>query len=37
MKWYLKHGKWIPIKAKNDLPLMEYHFFDGKEDEIKLN
>ncbi len=37
MKWYLKHGKWIPIKAKNELPLTRYHFFDGKDDEIKLN
>lgn len=37
MKWYLKHGKWIPIKAKNEMPLMNYRFYDGKGDEIKLN
>lgn len=37
MDWYLKHGKWVRIKANNELPLMEYKYYDGSEDEIRLN
>jgi ribonuclease G len=37
MKWYLKYGKWVKIKPNTDLPLMDYHFYDGNDDEIRLN
>lgn len=37
MNWYLKHGKWVRIKANSELPLMDYKYFDSSEDEIRLN
>jgi ribonuclease G len=37
MKWFTKYLKWIRIKANNDCHLTEYHFFDGNDDEIRLN
>ncbi len=35
--WLIKYNKWIKIKAHADLSLGEYRFFDGNEDEIRLN
>ena len=37
MRWYLKFYKWISIHADNDYPLNKYRFYDGNEDEIRLN
>ncbi len=37
MNWYLKHGKWVRIKSNSDLSLMDYKYFDGSNDEIRLN
>ncbi len=36
-KWYLKRFKWINILAESGYQLMEYKFFDGNNDEIRLN
>jgi len=37
MRWYFKYKKWIPILENSELHLTEYKFFDGIEDEIRLN
>ncbi len=37
MKWYMKHFKWIKVKSENEYRLDEYNFFDGNQDEIRLN
>lgn len=37
MRWYLQFYKWISIHADNDFPLNTYKFYDGNEDEIRLN
>jgi ribonuclease G len=37
-KWYRKHGSWLDIETDNNYHLIEYHFYDKKNDEmIKLN
>lgn len=36
MRWLMKYNKWIKISADNDYHLMEYRFFDGNDDEIRL-
>ena len=36
-KWYLKHNKWIKLEEDMDMPIVKYHFYDGKSDEIRLN
>ncbi len=37
MKWYIKYYKWVRIQINNEFHLMKYKFFDGNEDEIRLN
>lgn len=37
MKWYLKYRKWIQIVPNADFHIHEYRFYDGSEDEIRLN
>lgn len=37
MRWYLKYHKWIHIKADAETPLTAYRFYDGNNDEIRLN
>ena len=37
MKWYFKLYKWIRVEADNGFHLNKYRFFDGNEDEIRLN
>lgn len=37
MKWYWKFQRWVKIFADNDSDMLEYHFFDENEDEIRLN
>lgn len=37
MNWYLKHGKWIKVRPDADLAITKYKFYDGRDDEIKLN
>jgi len=36
VKWYLKFGRWIKVKAVSSYYLTEFHFFNGKDVEIKL-
>lgn len=36
MRWFMKYNKWIKIGSDSDYHLMEYRFFDGNEDEIRL-
>lgn len=35
--WYAKHRKWIRIQPNNDFHINMYKFFDGRDDEIRLN
>ncbi len=34
-KWYFEFKKWIKIKSMNNYNLLEYHFLDKNQDEIK--
>lgn len=34
-KWYFEFRKWIKVKSMNNYHLLEYHFFDKNQDEIK--
>lgn len=36
LKWFFKYGKWIKIKSIPSHHLTEFHFFNEKEEEIKL-
>lgn len=36
IKWFFKYGKWIKIKGILSYYLTEFHFFNSKEEEIKL-
>ena len=36
-KWYFKYYKWIHVHSNSDYYLTKYQFFDGNEDEIRLN
>jgi len=36
-KWYFEYFKWIKIQGNPNFHLTKYQFFDGKEDEIRLN
>ncbi|HEX5624924.1 MAG TPA: Rne/Rng family ribonuclease [Saprospiraceae bacterium] len=35
-KWYFKHHKWIKVRENQDLPLIDFKFFDGPDEEIRL-
>jgi ribonuclease G len=37
MKWYFKYKKWIHLEPVTSQHLLEYHFFNKIEDEIKMN
>jgi hypothetical protein len=37
MRWYFKYNKWIHLEPVTSHHLLEYHFFNKIEDEIKLN
>ncbi|WP_140938008.1 Rne/Rng family ribonuclease [Sphingobacterium lumbrici] len=36
IKWFFKYGKWIKVKSIQSYYLTEFHFFNSKEEEIKL-
>lgn len=36
MKWYMKYGSWIKVKSIPSYHLTQFHFFNAKEEEIKL-
>lgn len=35
-RWFFKYGKWIKVKSVSSYYLTEFHFYNGKEVEIKL-
>ncbi|MBK8954401.1 MAG: Rne/Rng family ribonuclease [Saprospiraceae bacterium] len=35
-RWFFKYMKWISIRENPDLPLIEFKFFDGPDEEIRL-
>ncbi len=36
MQWFLKYKRWVKIVSDGNSQLMEYHFFDQNQDEIRL-
>lgn len=36
LKWYLKYKRWIKVHAVNSYHLLEYHFINDRDEEIKL-
>jgi ribonuclease G len=36
-RWFMQHNKWVRIQPDSDYHLTEYRFFDGNDDEIRLN
>ncbi len=36
MKWYFKYNQWIKVKANPAYQITEFHFFNSKDEEIKL-
>ncbi|MDD2964726.1 MAG: Rne/Rng family ribonuclease [Bacteroidales bacterium] len=36
MKWYFKYKKWIAIHSNGAFHFLEYHFYNQKDDEIRL-
>ena len=37
MQWFQSYFKWVRIHSNSDYHLTEYRFYDGNEDEIRLN
>jgi ribonuclease G len=37
MRWFMRYNKWVRVTAHTDYHLTEYRFFDGNDDEIRLN
>ncbi len=37
IRWYLDHQRWVKIIRQSDFNINEYKFFDGRNDEIRLN
>ncbi|GAB4494404.1 MAG: ribonuclease E/G [Saprospiraceae bacterium] len=37
VKWFFKYNKWIRIVPHADYQLTDYRFYDGNDDEIRLN
>lgn len=35
-KWFMKHRKWVNIMPRSNYPLVDYRFFDEKNNEVKL-
>ena len=36
VKWYMKYNQWIKVKSNPAYQITEFHFFSGKDEEIKL-
>ncbi|NCD69613.1 Rne/Rng family ribonuclease [Mucilaginibacter agri] len=36
IKWYFKYGQWIKVKSNPAYQITEFHFFNTKDEEIKL-
>jgi ribonuclease G len=37
MRWLMRYNKWIRIIPYADFPLTEYRFYEGNDDEIRVN
>lgn len=37
MRWFMKFNKWVKLIPQGDYQLTDYRFFDGNDDEIRLN
>ncbi len=37
MRWFLKYNKWIRVVPNADYALTDYRFYEGNDDEIRLN
>ena len=37
MRWFLKYNKWVRIIPQSEYQLGEYRFFEGGDDEIRMN
>lgn len=37
MRWFLKYNKWLRIVPQSEYQLGEYRFFEGNDDEIRMN
>lgn len=37
MRWFFKYNKWVRILPQSEYQLSEYRFFEGGDDEIRLN
>ncbi len=35
-KWFFRYMKWIQIRENQDMPLIEFKFYDGPDEEIRL-
>src|SRR5690606_10883169 len=36
LRWFFRYGKWIKIREMSSYYLTEFHFFNSKDEEIKL-
>ncbi|HAL83081.1 MAG TPA: ribonuclease E/G, partial [Mucilaginibacter sp.] len=36
VKWFMKYNQWIKVKSNPAYQITEFHFFSGKDEEIKL-
>jgi ribonuclease G len=36
MRWFLKYKSWVKVKAVPSYHMMEYHFLNKQDEEIKL-
>jgi len=36
MKWGMKYKKWIKVVQNNDFDLFQFKFYDGNDDEIRM-
>lgn len=37
MKWYKEFKTWISLKQNNDFQMLQYKFYDGMDDEVRLD
>ncbi len=37
MRWFQSFGRWVKLYENNDFHINQYKFYDGQEDEIRLN
>lgn len=37
MKWYREYKSWIGLKQNNDFQMLQYKFYDGMDDEVRLD